>query len=86
MMNTFFGQSDIYFFRILPSLWERDWHDKGREGGAHAQPYDLTPMLADATSIKIQQSDVYFPYIERSLLSYQIFRSLFEVFPRLVIS
>ena len=68
------------------SFWERDWHDQGREGGAHAQTYDLTLILADATSIKIQQTDVSFPYIETSLLSYQIFQSLFEVFSRLVIS
>lgn len=99
MMNTFFGQSAMFFFfgffeRLVilgdeqkdRSFWERDWHDQGREGGAHAQTYDLTLILAAATSIKIQQSDVSFPYIETSLLSYQIFQSLFEVFSRLVIS
>ena len=99
MRNTFFGQSDMicffgFFERLVilgdeqkdRSFWERDWHDQGREGGAHAQTYDLTLILADATSIKIQQSDVSFPYIETSLLSYQIFQSLFEVFSRLVIS
>ena len=37
------------------SFWERDWHDQGREGGAHAQTYDLTLILADATSIKIKK-------------------------------
>lgn len=37
-------------------------------------------------STEIQQSDVSFPYIETSLLPYQIFQSLFEVFSRLVIS
>ena len=62
------------------SFWERDWHDQGREGGAHAQTYDLTLILAAATSIKIQQSDVSFPYIETSLLSYQIFQSLLRSF------
>ena len=98
-MNTFFGQSDMFFFfgffeRLVilgdeqkdRSFWERYWHDQGREGGAHAQTYDLTLILAAATSIKIQQSDVSFPYIETSLLSYQIFQSLFEVFSGLVIS
>ena len=97
--NTCFGQSDMIFFfgffeRLVilgdeqkdRSFWERDWHDQGREGGAHAQTYDLTLILADATSIKIQHSDVSFPYIVTSLLSYQIFQSLFEVFSRLVIS
>ena len=37
------------------SFWERNWHDQGREGGAHAQTYDLTLILADATSIKIKK-------------------------------
>ena len=67
MMNTFFGQSDVFFLGFFErlvilgdeqkdrSFWERDWHDQGREGGAHAQTYDLTLILADATSIKIKK-------------------------------
>ena len=68
MRNTFFGQPDMIFFfgffeRLVilgdeqkdRSFWERDRHDQGREGGAHAQTYDLTLILADATSIKIKK-------------------------------
>ena len=99
MKNTFFGQSDIiFFFRILREVSDPWWWTKGSQllGTRLAWPRTrgwcaCADIRSDADSgwchiNQNKKSDVSFPYIETSLLSYQIFQSLFEVFSRLVIS
>ena len=87
-----------FFFRILREVSDPWWWTKGSQllGTRLAWPrtrgwcaYPDIRSDADSGWCHINQnkkSDVSFPYIETSLLSYQIFQSLFEVFSRLVIS